>query len=104
MDGFEWASDNLGAAEPHELQRRGVTVFFAPNIERSIKVIDLSDGHVDVFRPEEHMPTAGYFAEFGSLERHCLRLGRPVMETDGFVQLQRSTRRRARDPLRRGQA
>ncbi|MBI3967592.1 MAG: hypothetical protein HY329_18295 [Chloroflexi bacterium] len=56
MHAFEWAENNLRAQTPHELQSRGVNVFFAPNVEAGCKVVNLADGRVDSFQTEEERP------------------------------------------------
>jgi hypothetical protein len=95
---MQWAADNLGCDDPHDLQSRGVQVYFAPQIRRGPRVIDLSDGRVNTLREDEHAPDLGYFAEYDSLAAYCRRWGVPMQEVDGVVVLL-PRRGEAGDPL-----
>jgi hypothetical protein len=95
---MDWAQQNLRCDDPHDLQSRGLQVYFAPQVERGVRVVDLSDGRVDTFRADEAIPTQGYFVEFDSLARYCVRWGAPLQEVDGLVTLQ-PQRGEAGDPL-----
>jgi Raf kinase inhibitor-like YbhB/YbcL family protein len=85
MRGFEWAERSLGAWTPDELQARRVNVYVAPNIESERKVVNLADGRVENFWPEESRPESGFYADFESLAAYCSRHGIPLVETNGFV-------------------
>ncbi len=100
MKGFEWAENNLDAHDPHELQDRGVQVYFAPNVRAGEWIVDLADGRVDVLQEEEPKPQQGYFAQLESLERFCRREGIPLSERDGYVVTWPESPREAGDPLR----
>lgn len=102
MDGFEWAENNLDVRDPPELQNRGVNVFFAPNIESGKKVVNLADGSVEFFWPEEHRPESGFFADYESLARYCRRPVIPLTETEGYVSTQPVGLDEAADPLLHG--
>lgn len=99
MQGFEWAEQNLSADTPHNLQVRGVNVFFAPNISPDIKVVDLGSGRVELFQTEEHRPQTGYYIDYDDLERYCRENGIPLVETNGQVSTQPLDTREAGDPL-----
>jgi hypothetical protein len=100
MEHFEWATNNLGAPTPHELQSRGIDVFFAPNIDDNAKVIDLADGTVDRFFPgQERPPAPRYYADYDSLARYCLSHGIPLVETDGQITMHPVGSGEAGDPL-----
>lgn len=102
MDGFEWAENNLDAKSPDQLQDEArINVYFAPNIAPETKVVNLADGRVEFFAPDEPRPLEGYYAEFESLERFCLREGTPLSETEGFVSVLPHGRV-AGDPLKHG--
>jgi hypothetical protein len=85
MEQFNWAANNLRVDDPHELQTRGVNVDFAPQIEGEKKVVHLSDGRFEYFWDEERRPRQGYYADFGSLERHCRNKGLRLEETEAYV-------------------
>lgn len=105
MEGFEWALNNLGdygAVSPHDLQAHGVNVFFAPNISPDTKVVDLSNGRIVRFETNERRPLKGYFAEFDSLERFCLKHHIPLIETNGQVSTEPVEKGQAGDPLLHG--
>lgn len=99
MEGFEWAENNLGAAKPHELQSRGVNVFFAPNIQPDTKVVNLADGGVDRFAPGQDRPPAGYYADYESLERYCRQQNLPLTETSGQISILPRGTQEAGDPI-----
>src|SRR5438093_3449531 len=82
MDQFEWAERNLDAVSPHELQSRGVNVYFAPNVGTG-RVVNLADGRLESFFAEEERPARGYFADLGSLAGYCIRHGIALSETNG---------------------
>jgi hypothetical protein len=89
---FAWAHNNLGVETPHELQERGVNVFFAPNISSDIKLVNLANGQVVTFHDGEKRPDRGYFADFESLERYCHKHDIPFIETSGIVSTQPADR------------
>ncbi len=95
---MEWAIQNLRSGDPHDLQSRGLQVYFAPHVERGVRVVDLSNGRVDTFREDEELPQHGYYVGFDSLARYCRRWGAPLQEVDGVVSLQ-PQRGEAGDPL-----
>jgi len=99
MERFEWAENNLDAHDPHELQDRGVQGYFAPNVRANERIVDLTDGRVDVLKEDEPKPQAGYFASLESLERYCRRHGIPLSERDGYVVTWPDSPREAGDPL-----
>ena len=101
MRGFEWAENNFRAASPHEFQSRGVNVYFAPNISPAVRVVNLADGRVDAFQPDEERPRHGYYADLESLERYCRKHGIPLSVTDGQVSTEPFGKTEAGDPLRR---
>lgn len=104
MDGFEWAQNNLDAETPHELQERGINVFFAPNISPETKVLDLASGRVDSFFEGQERPREGYYADYESLARYCRERGIPLVETDGQVSTQPAGTDEAGDPLLHGES
>ena len=85
MEYFEWAQDNLDVKTPHELQDRGVQVYFSPNIPSDVKLVDLQNGNIRSYHPGEDRPQVGYYAEFDSLGRYCREHGLPFIETQGLV-------------------
>jgi hypothetical protein len=85
MDDFEWGQNSLGGNTPEELQRRGLNVYFAPNVPTNTKVVNLANGRIDWFRERERPPTSGYYADFDSLIRFCERNGATLQETDGLA-------------------
>lgn len=87
MRDFEWAENNLRVAKPHELQDRGVNVYFAPRIEPR-KVVNLADGRVDVIQEQERRPQTGYYADFQSLANYCREAGLPFAEVDGAASIE----------------
>jgi len=104
VTGFEWAENNLGAETPHQLQARGVDVYFAPNIAPDTKVVNLADGRVEQFVDGEARPRDGYYANFDSLVRYCRARGIPLNEVEGQASVLPVGRDEAGDPLRRGEA
>jgi len=104
MEGFEWAANNLGVNDPHELQARGVNVFFAPNISPDIKVVNLGNGQVETFVDGEERPETGYYADYDGLVRYCRKHGLPFSETNGQVSVLPVGFEQAGDPLRHGEA
>jgi hypothetical protein len=83
MERFSWAENNLRADDPHELQHKGVQVYFAPNVPANERLVDLESGRVDTLQDGEPKPKRGYFAELESLGRYCRRAGIPLSEQDG---------------------
>jgi hypothetical protein len=83
MDYFQWAEDNLDVRTPHELQDRGVQVYFSPNIASNERLVDLENGNVRTYHDGEDRPQVGYYAEERSLERYCREHGLPFYETSG---------------------
>lgn len=102
MEGFEWAQNNLGVQTPHQLQDRGVNVYFAPMIARNEKVVNLANGRVERFVEDEPRPEAGYYAEYGSLENFCRDNKLPLTETDGQASVLPIGHEEAGDPLTHG--
>jgi hypothetical protein len=100
MERFEWGERNFGVRSPHDLQQRGINVYFAPEVARERKLVNLADGRVDQVFAEQDPPREGYYADFEALEEYCRQTGRPLAETDGTVSLQPSTTTEAGDPLR----
>lgn len=96
MDGFQWALRNIephvteDISSPHALQDQGVQVYFAPMVAPGEKVVNLADGRILQFVPEEDCPEAGYFAEYASLERFCRREGIPLSEVDAQAVMRRA--------------
>ncbi len=88
MEHYEWAEANLEGrvdpevSTPHDLQRAGVHVYFAPHIEADRKVVNLGTGEVEQFFADEGRPQEGYYADFDSLEQFCRRNGLPFQEVD----------------------
>lgn len=99
MEGFTWAEDNLRVSTPHELQDKGVNVFFAPNIRAGLRLVNLENGRVDVLQPEEPPWPEGYWADLEGLERYCRAEGIPLDERDGKMVPWPATPRTAGDPL-----
>ena len=105
MDGFTWGEENFadyGGTTPHALQDLGVNVYFAPSIASNIKVVNLETGGVERFLEKEHRPLTGYYADYESLARFCLKHGLALVETNGQVSTEPGTRREAGDPLLHG--
>lgn len=102
MEGFEWAENNLGMGSPHELQDRGVNVYFAPNIAPDTKVVNLAQGRVEDFRDGEERPQHGYYANYDSLARYCYEHGIALNETNGSVSVLPAGFDQAGSPLRHG--
>ena len=69
----------------HELQDRGVQVYFSPNIASNERLVDLENGNVRTYHDGEDRPQVGYYAEETSLERYCREHGLPFQETSGTV-------------------
>ena len=82
-EGCDWAATNLGVATPHELQEQGVNVFFAPNIEPGTSVINLADGDVVQFEPEEERPRSGIQAPLAWLPDQQYETPAEVSKTTG---------------------
>jgi len=89
VTGFEWAENNLDVRDPHELQGKGVNVFFAPNIERGCRLVNLATGRVKRLQPEEEPPQTGYFADLEGLRRYLAKQGIELEEIDGQISLRR---------------
>jgi hypothetical protein len=85
MQYFQWAENNLSVQTPHELQDRGVQVYFAPNIPADVKLVDLEDGTVDSFHHGEERSRVGYYADYGSLRRYTREHDLPFLESEGRV-------------------
>jgi hypothetical protein len=85
MEYFSWAENSLGVQTPHELQDRGVQVYFSPNIPSNQRLVDLDNGNVRTYHHGEDRPQIGYYAEEHSLERYCREHGLPFHETSGLV-------------------
>lgn len=85
MDFFEWAQNNLNVQTPHELQDRGVQVYFAPDVPRNVKIVNLGTGTVTSFNDNEERSKVGYYADFDSLRRYAHEHNLPFHETSGLV-------------------
>jgi hypothetical protein len=85
MQYFQWAENNLNVQTPHELQDRGVQVYFAPNIPANVKLVDLEDGTVDSFHDGEERSRVGYYADYDSLQRYTREHNLPFLESEGRV-------------------
>lgn len=85
MQYFEWAQNNFDVQTPHELQDRGVQVYFAPNIPADVKLVNLETGDIVQFHPGEFRRDVGYYAQYDSLQRYCREHGIPFVETSGIV-------------------
>ena len=68
MAEFTWAENNLDVETPHELQGRGVNVFFAPQIAPATKVVNLADGRTTQFAEGQNRPDGGLYAAYNGLE------------------------------------
>lgn len=104
MEGFAWAENNLGVDTPHELQARGVNVFFAPDIDRNVLVINLANGRIDTFHSAEERPRAGYYVGYNDLAGYCRGRGLPLNETNGQASIQPVGFDEAGNPLLHGDA
>jgi ATP-binding cassette subfamily B protein len=104
MQGFEWAENNLGVGAPHELQARGVNVFFAPDIAPDTKVVDLAQGRVEWFPDGAARPQRGYYADYDGLVRYCRAHDIALTETNGQMSTLPAGFEQAGDPLRHGRA
>jgi hypothetical protein len=102
MEDFEWAQNNLGVQTPHELQARGVNVYFAPNIRPCIKLVNLGTGQVNWFQEDEARPKTGYWLGFDDLDKFCREHGLPLAETNGLVSVLSYGKGAAGDPIRTG--
>lgn len=102
MEGFAWTGNNLGVTTPQELQSRGVSVYFAPNIAPDERVVDLATGRVERFRREEDRPASGYYADLESLARYCRAQGIPLNEVNGQISTQPAGFDEAGSPLMHG--
>ena len=87
LEHFAWGQDALGVNSPGELQRRGVNVFYAPNIRAGIRVVNLETGGVQLFQEEQPRPKIGYFADLESVIRYCERAGAACEERDGLARV-----------------
>jgi hypothetical protein len=84
--GFDWAQNNLSVGTPHQLQDRGVQVYFAPNIPSDIKLVNLATGTLATYYPGEDRPPGNtFYAEYDSLRRYCEEHDMPFIETGGSV-------------------
>src|SRR4051794_37818559 len=104
MEGFAWATNNLDAGTPHELQNWGVNIYFAPQIPPATRVVDLAGGLVAEFPNEGECPTTGYYADYDSLVRYCRKTGIPFSDYEGQASVLPSGKRKAGDPLAHGEA
>lgn len=102
MDGFAWAQENFNVKTPHELQSRGVNVYFAPEIPTGTKVVNLGNGHVEQFRDGEQRPASGYFANDATLAHYCREAGIPLVETNGQMSTEPTGTGEAGSPLLHG--
>ncbi len=85
MDWFVWAQNNLDAQTPHELQARGVQVYFAPNIPYNVKLVNLGIGTVTEFHTGEDRGQYGLYADYDSLERYTRKHNLPFVESGGQI-------------------
>lgn len=85
MDFFTWAQNNLNVQTPHELQDRGVQVYFAPNIPYNVEIINLDTGTVTSFHDGEDRGQYGYYANYDSLKRYTRQHDLPFSESNGQV-------------------
>ena len=84
--GFQWARNNLTVDTPHQLQDRGVQVYFAPNIPSDSKLVNLASGTLATYYPgEDRPPRDAYYADFDSLGRYAEEHNLPFIETSGTV-------------------
>ena len=104
MQGFEWAQANLRVETPHELQGKGVNVYFAPNIRPNAKIVNLANGLVATFQTDERCPEDGYYADYEGLVRYCDQNSLPFSETNGQISTLSTGFEEAGDPLRRGES
>ena len=92
LEHFAWGQDALGVNSPGELQRRGVNVFYAPNIRPGVRVVNLQTGGVLMFQEDQQRPRDGYFADLESLIRYCERAGAACEERDGLARIEGNIR------------
>lgn len=85
---FAWGQDALGVNSPEELQRRGVNVFYAPNIRPGVRLVNLETGSVLMFQENQARPKEGYFADLESVRRYCERAGAAMEERDGLARIE----------------
>lgn len=102
MDRLTWVESNFDVRGPHDLQSRGVNVYFPPNIPYGVKTVNLVDGSIKLFQDGEDRSQKGAYADFDSLARFCLEMGRPLVETNGVVSTEPVETGDAGDPLLRG--
>jgi hypothetical protein len=102
MDGFAWAENNLRVDTALELQGKGVNVYFAPNVRPEAKVVNLDNGRVEWFQPEERRPQTGCFADYEGLMRYCRENGIPLNETDEQMSAVPAGFEQAGDPIHHG--
>jgi hypothetical protein len=57
--GFDWAQDSVDVDTPHELQGRGVQVYFAPNVPSDVKLVNLVSGTLATYHDGEDRPPRG---------------------------------------------
>ena len=92
LEHFAWGQDALGVNSPGELQRRGVNVFYAPNIRPGIRVVNLQTGGVLMFQEDQARPKDGYFADLESVIKYCERAGAACEERDGIARIEGNIR------------
>ena len=85
MENFEWAQNNLAVDTPHHLQDRGVQIYFAPNVPRERKIVELGTGSITQFGDNETRSQVGYYADFDSLQRYAREHDLPFTEMNGQV-------------------
>ncbi|HZU12959.1 MAG TPA: hypothetical protein VFB58_08975 [Chloroflexota bacterium] len=89
MQNFEWAENNLNVQTPHELQDRGVQVYFAPNVPRGVEIVELGTGSVTRFNDNEKRSPVGYYANYDSLHRYAREHNLPFSESNGQISFDR---------------
>jgi hypothetical protein len=45
--------------------------------------VNLADGRVEIFKPDEAEPRTGQYVALDALDRYCREHGIPLTETDG---------------------
>lgn len=85
MEYFEWAENNLNVRTPHELQGRGVQVYFGVNVPSNVEIINLGTGTVTSYHDGEERYQHGYYANYDSLKRYAAEHHLPFYESNGQV-------------------
>ena len=92
MEHFDWGQSALGANTPEELERHGVSVYYAPNVKAGRKLVNLENGRITFFEGERGRPAEGLYADLESVARYCERAGARLEERDGLATVQGSIR------------